>query len=418
MSATLLRIELRRGLSARLAVLLVILLGLAFVEALSFGAVPTWAITPLAFLGTALPFVQALVLAVAAWEGGRERRLGMAELVGSTPRPRMQRVSAAWLPTAAWPVLAYLPVIAAFGVLSARAASGPPLFGTVAATEATLVACAALGFAVGRYVPGRFTAPVSGVAVAVGVGAAALWAPHGLVNTVPSQIFGGSAGLASWSDVTLWDRPVWWFAPVATIWFLALATALLVGAAARRRWWAVMPVVVAALAVVPLVRAPVWRVDTASPLLACSAGTVQVCIPDAAGLPLRPVATSTREVRVRLASVPGIPRAYLWPLRSCMTAADTLTCSADHLSPSAAGSSLAAQVTTWKCLGSDVPEYPASGLQAGARAWLLGRTGSASPPVARRLAALDPHQQQAWMGRYLRAADACDSVSIAQLRLR
>lgn len=413
MSSGMMWIEARRGASMRFSVIVVLLLAAVFAEAVTAG-VATWSTTPLTFLGDAVGFVQAVVVAVAAWEGGRERRRRMRELLCSTPRPVGQRAVMAWIPVAGWPVLIFLVAMVGFGILTVLAVSGPSLFGVIAATAASLVTCAALGFVLGRHVPGRFTAPVVGVAVAGGwaiVGSSSV-VPAGLLSAVP-RIQLGSAWLVPRTGVHMWDRPVWWFAPVSAVWFIAVAAALLMVSVSRRRGWALAPTMIAASAAVLLVvGAPVWHLDTASPELACSAGAVQVCVPRGQHIPLAPVATSASGVRARLATVPGIPRAYLWPLLSCVTGTDHLSCTTDHVHPRNAAGNLADQVTTWKCLS----KRPARDLQAGAKAWLLDHVGPGAPAVARRLRTLSEGEQQAWISRYLHAADACNTSLIPRLR--
>lgn len=406
-------VEARRGASIRLSVVVVLLLAGALAEAVVWGPA-TWSTTPMTFLGDAVPFVQAVVVAVATWEGGREQRRRVSELLSSTPRPVWQRVVSAWVPVAGWPVLIFVVAAIGFVVLTVRAVSGPALIGPVAATAASVVAGAALGFVLGRHVPGRFTAPAAGVVVAAAwaiVGSADV-IPAGLLTAVP-QIRLGSAWLTPWSRASMWDRPVWWFAPAAGVWFLAVSATLLTASAARRRWWAVAPAVVAAAAATMLmVGAPVWRIDTASPQLACSPGAVQVCVPRGGHIPLGPVAASSQGVRARLATVPDVPRSYLWPLLSCATGTDHLYCTTREVDPHRAGAGLAGQVTTWKCLN----QTPAPDLRAGAQAWLLSRTGQGAPAAARRLAALSTVEQQAWISRYLHAADECDTAQIPGLR--
>lgn len=350
--------------------------------------------------------------------GGRERRRGTGELIGSTPRPRAQRALAAWLPVAAWPALAYVPAVAAFGGLSMRATSGPALFGVLTAAIPTVAAYAALGFAAGWHIPGRFTAPVAGTAGFIILAFLGARVPPGFLSTIP-QPASGTIGAATRSGVALWDRPVWWFAAATTAWFAALAAALLIATMARRRWLAAAPLALAALVAVPMVGAQMWRIDTTSPLLACSTGAMRVCVPNATGVPPHTVAHATRPVRARLAGLASTSRAYIWPQRGgCYTTVDQVRCDPrSQLHPTAAGHDLAQRTAGWKCPDSPqplAPTYtsPAPRLEAGVRAWLLGRAGDAAPQAAQYLAALPKKERHNWLDRYLTAADTCDTSTI------
>lgn len=414
MTGRMLRTELRRG-PFWVAALAVAWLGVVFTQTLT--RVPlNWATSVLAGLETAVALVQGLALAAAVWWGSRERRRGMGELLGSTPRPRLQRALITWLPTAMWPALACAAAALAFGVLSMRATSGPPLFDVLAAVIAAVVAYTALGFVLGWYMPGRFVAPVAGVAAYMAtILLGNVGGPVGLLSAVP-RLYNGSPEYATWFDIRSWDRPVWWFALAVAVWFLGLTAALLTASMARRRWLAVAPAALAAVATVPLVWAPTWRVDTASPLLACSDGEVRVCVPDATGARLSAVADASRQVRARLEDVPEIPDVYVWP--QCRELIDRVSCSASWDSREDS-QGLAGWVTLWRCVpdaGIDTSSSPAPRLRAGARAWLLGRTGNEASPAARRIAALPENDRHAWLSRYLHAAQACDASAIGALR--
>ena len=98
---------------------------------------------------------------VAAWMAGRERRRDVEELLATTPRPAWSRQLATWTGTVLWGMLAYALVALAVGVLTARQAVwGGPILWPVVVGLLALPAHAALGFALGRFVPSRFTAPL------------------------------------------------------------------------------------------------------------------------------------------------------------------------------------------------------------------------------------------------------------------
>lgn len=225
----------------------------------------TWHAMAAAVLSSQVPLTAALTLAVAAWQGGRERRRGTGELLASTPRPRLQRVLAGWLPTLAWPLVAYtLGVLVIGAVLSLALHAGPPrMVALFAVAGVQLAAAAACGFVAGWYVPGRFVAPVAGVVAYIG-----------LYATLNSDGYLALVLLAP-TRLPSWEHPVWWLAPAAAVWFGGLAAASLAGAAARRRWLALVPLAVALLAAVPLTRTPVWRIDTPSLVRGCGPEAAQ-----------------------------------------------------------------------------------------------------------------------------------------------
>ena len=111
-------------------------------------------------------FVGPALAGVAAWMAGRERRRDVEELLATTPRPAWSRQLATWTGTVLWGMLAYALVALAVGGLTARQAVwGGPILWPVVVGLLALPAHAALGFALGRFVPSRFTAPLVAVAL-------------------------------------------------------------------------------------------------------------------------------------------------------------------------------------------------------------------------------------------------------------
>lgn len=429
MTARVLWHEIRRsGLPLWIIPLLLLVSGLVFAQTLRSmeGQHFEWSTSIFYNMTPMIVLASTLALAVAAWRAGRERRRGVAELIGSTPRARFQRALLAWVPVVLWPVISCLPVLVAFGVLSRNAVSGPPLFGVLTAAVFTVVAYAALGFATGTYVPGRFTAPVAGVVSFVVTIALSSRVPHGLLSVLPQPTYGTIA--THHSSVGLWDRPVWWFAPAAALWFVALAVAFLVVATARRRLLAVVPFALAVLVAIPLTQTQVWRIDTASPLLNCSDGRVRVCVPNGIGVAPDAVAVSTEPVRTRLAGLPSVAplgaadstsaSAYVWP-QNCRSQLDGIECSSPR--PSVAGEMLAERVSGWRCSSSlpGTPGYtsPVPRMENGVRDWLLGRTGGSASNISQHLAALPDEERREWLSRYLLAAERCDVSAVEGLRV-
>ncbi len=235
-----------------------------------------WSTTTLYALNAALFGAVVLVFTLATWQAGRERRHRVTELFGSTPRPRLQRALAVWLPTLAWPLLVYVPVALVLGVTTTQAATGPPLLGLLATVVPMLAVYAALGFVIGWYVPGRLTAFVAPVVFYFAMFQLAARVPQELLITVPELsiwAYGDEPG------IEVWEHPVWWFAPVAAVWFAGLAAALLTLTARRRRWLAAVPLAAAVLAAVPIVNSQEWHAGTPAPGMVCESDLLPACPP-------------------------------------------------------------------------------------------------------------------------------------------
>lgn len=109
-----------------------------------------------------------LVGGVSAWMASRNRRCGMEEMLIITPRPSAVRDLAAWAGTALWGVAAYVLFATVLSILTWRNATwGGPLPGSLLVGLLALVAYSALGWAVGYWVPSRFTAPLSAIGLVI-----------------------------------------------------------------------------------------------------------------------------------------------------------------------------------------------------------------------------------------------------------
>src|SRR5690348_1947585 len=105
------------------------------------------------------------VAGAAAWMGSREHRRRTTDLVNITARPRPARLLTTWAATTCWALVAYLACVAVVYAATAQQATwGGPLWWPAAVAAATVPAIAALGFAAGTLVPGRFTAPLVALA--------------------------------------------------------------------------------------------------------------------------------------------------------------------------------------------------------------------------------------------------------------
>ncbi len=131
------------------------------------GYPPVWTMRASVIYGLLFTF-GALAGGLAAWAGAREGRRKTADLLATTPRAAWSRLSVALAGTLCWLLLAFLAGVAVLYVQTALQATwgGPPLWpvlvGTVGVTMSTVI-----GFTCGTVFPGRFTAPLVALGLAV-----------------------------------------------------------------------------------------------------------------------------------------------------------------------------------------------------------------------------------------------------------
>ena len=330
------------------------------------------------YLRSLLILLGPVVVAAAAWQGGREDRRGVGELFASTSRPQLHRTLAAVASPASWAAAAFLLVAGAAGVATtSRASYGGPLLGVLASALAAVLALAALGYAAGRLVRWRVTTPL--VALATFIAIAAL-----------SYRSDGVRFLSPGVDLTgLPDRrPVGWWPVASAGFFLALAAAVVAFVATRRRWLGVPLLALAVLAGVPIVRAGEggFTVDRRGEALVCRQnGAVQVCLLRRHSRQLAAVAAVVQPVLDGLDAHVRLVESY----RSAGTGAftlnplyigPTLTSGAE---PNVLRHDVATGLLRWDC-GPTAP-YPSShevgvGVTALA-AWLEARPSRALPGI-------------------------------------
>jgi hypothetical protein len=115
-------------------------------------------------LGAVLAFAVP-VTGAGAWMGSREARRRVTDQVTVTAWPRWGRLLAPWAATTIWAMTAYLGCTAVlYGMTAHQASWGGPLWWPAAVGAAALPAFSALGFVMGTFLPGRFTAPLAAVA--------------------------------------------------------------------------------------------------------------------------------------------------------------------------------------------------------------------------------------------------------------
>jgi hypothetical protein len=161
----LLTLELRHNVMLWLAPLIAVLFYLdAYHIAMSYA--PLWSlrtsVLPSHLLLDCAPFVAG----AAAWMGSREGRRHTSDLVTISAQPRWLGQLFSWAATTTWALLIYLGCVAVlYGVTASQATWGGPPWWPLAVGVAGVTACSAVGFAVGSFLPGRFTAPLVALAV-------------------------------------------------------------------------------------------------------------------------------------------------------------------------------------------------------------------------------------------------------------
>ena len=163
-AARLLRLELRHN---AMLWMLPVAIALFWVTAArkTLATPPLWSLRAAGLQLSAVVAFASPVAGAAAWMGSRESRRRTIDLVHITARPRPGRLLATWAATTCWALVAYLACVAVvYGVTAQQATGGGPLWWPVIVAAATLPPLAALGFAAGTLVPGRFTAPLVALA--------------------------------------------------------------------------------------------------------------------------------------------------------------------------------------------------------------------------------------------------------------
>ncbi|HWO58644.1 MAG TPA: hypothetical protein VNO31_01215 [Umezawaea sp.] len=261
-----------------------------------------------------LEYLCPLALGAGAWQGRRDHRSNMIELLTTTPRPGWQRV----LPSAAALAIALLiGYLAVFLTQVGGVDSSYLHFGwipTVLVGVVALLAAGLLGQGIGRAAPSVLTAPLLVIAPLFG-----LAATRGLLELAPD--------VTGWSFVEATKLLVpnvpgggRTFDDVAgsvhlgqAIWFAALAaTGLALAAAATRRarLGALLPLglgLVVALPILPQGMAAVYVHDQASTEQICTPDLPRVCVTRAHAAALDGLTGPGREALRLLATLPDPP---------------------------------------------------------------------------------------------------------------
>ncbi|WP_157620813.1 hypothetical protein [Saccharothrix sp. NRRL B-16348] len=243
-----------------------------------------------------------LTLGAGAVQGLRDRRSGVEELFGSTPRPRAQRVGWTLGALAVGLVAAYA-VVFVVGAVQVASATDYFHWGWLPSAlvgALALVGVGWVGMGLGRLLPSPLTPPVLAVAAFAvtssgfgGPGAGLPWA--GLLPSLPSPT----------SVFTAVDGAV---NAVQAVWFAGVAlTGFLLVALLRRRWLGVLPVLVAAAVAVPLLPATAEEAVTPDPVAAELVCAERLCLTRAHEHERAALTVPAREVLRLLAKLPSPP---------------------------------------------------------------------------------------------------------------
>jgi hypothetical protein len=261
-----------------------------------------------------LLFLWPVALAAGSWQGRREHRSKMDELLTTVPRPPLLRVLPPVLAMCIGLAGAYL-VLFLIGAIQVVGNASFNNYGWVPILVVgflALMAAALLGMGIGRVLPFVLTAPVLGVAGLAAMIITTMGAPgngSSLDGIVSQQVALLGPALLGVRDA---------FGTIATqvsvlqiVWFVALGlTGLgLVAFVGRRvRLFALIPVVVGAAIVVPLFPSDPAGVvvrDTEAVALVCATGTPRVCVSRLHEDQLDGLVGPARQVLAELARLPG-----------------------------------------------------------------------------------------------------------------
>ncbi|AYY13901.1 hypothetical protein EF847_15545 [Actinobacteria bacterium YIM 96077] len=295
--ARVLKMELWRG-TAPVAALSIAVAGIATLFNMSEYWAGRWA--PLAEnLRMILIVLVPLAAAAGAWQGGRERRRRIGELLGSTARSPWQPLLVSWTSVVLGTFVGLAVTWTAGAALVAPVATyeGRHWWWSVVVAFAGLAAASAVGLAVGRLIPNRLVAPILGIVFYV-VGGVATYQSGGTQWLMPT--------VSNSRDGASYLEPQ--FQLIQITWLLALAAAALVVVGARRRWLSTVPLAVAVVAAIPIATGPGdgrWQPDPQARELVCADGEPQVCLARVNAFVLDDVAPKVREMLERWEGVSG-----------------------------------------------------------------------------------------------------------------
>jgi hypothetical protein len=255
-----------------------------------------------------------LALGAGAWQGRRDHRSAMDELLTSTPRPARHRVlppvgAMTTVLTSAYVVIFAVGAVQVAGNTGYQHLSWLPIaiVGVV-----SMVAAVLLGMGIGRVLPSLLTAPVVAVIsmaalVVLQIGAEDDTIFSGLVTYRQSLLSPALGGIHD-AFTTLSTR----VSLLQGLWFLALAVTgyLLLGRGAKVI--ALVPLIVGAAIALPLLpsaKSEAMVTDTEATALVCAQGEPRVCVSRAHQQSLESFTVTAREALAQLAKLPNAPTA-------------------------------------------------------------------------------------------------------------
>ncbi|HWC80745.1 MAG TPA: hypothetical protein VG756_12380 [Pseudonocardiaceae bacterium] len=361
-----------------------------------------------------LMFLCPVALGLGAWQGRRDHRSRMIELLTTVPRPGWQRftptVLAIGLALLGGFLLILLPgAIQVAGSSTYQHLGWLPVLGV---GLLALVGCGWLGMGLGRLLPSVLTPPLLAVAGLAGVIVAMSTPNSGVVTgTLASQRSALlSPGLKNVTDV---------FTTVAaradagqTVWFAGLAAtglALLVVNRASARLVALLPAVVAAvvaLAIVPATLTQIYVPDNGASALTCASN---VCVSQVHRDQLAALTPPAQQALAKLAILPNAPTTVVeqnqsWTVQTARQPGVVLADFADPevarygtlRAPDQVEFALLEGAGTPSCSGThydQVVDQRELAARAVAASWLLGRFEQSIDPYLQ-----SPFAQSAWQG--------------------
>lgn len=419
-----LRTEVLRS-AAPVAAVTTLVLGalMMYSEASGFGGWPGRWMPFAASIRNSFLVLAPVVVAIGAWQAGRERRRRIREQLAATARPGWQPLVTTWAAVTLGATAGLLVIIAAGAALVAPVATyaGGGWWWVLAVAVPALAAMSALGVALGRAVPFRLTAPVAAIVtyslmVYAHDDAGRLYGAEWLAPILAR--FGGGD--------TRFD---WQLSFQQGLWFVGLAATVLVLGGARRKWVALMPAAVAAAGAVPLLGGspyPTVQLNPAARERVCTDDEPEVCVTRRDAFLLDDVTGPAREFLARFDGVPGAPT------RAVSTWADggsyetAVILNLDQQEITLTGKLKASDrvpVARWRpefgCEREDVWRRHHVTLDV-AEQWAHGGPQPwVAPDAAEAVEALhampEPGQKE-WVGELIEAARSCDTAALDELR--
>jgi hypothetical protein len=256
-----------------------------------------------------------LALAIGAWQGRRDHRSAMDELVLSTPKPPWRRVLPVAGAMALGEIAAYLVIFIVGGAQVAGNTDYFPLtwLPVTAVGILSMVAAVLLGMGIGRILPFLITAPALAILAMTG-----LFILQGTPDDQSSL-----RGMVSQATALLspslgephgaFDFVAAKVSLVQALWFLGLAvTGLILFTAMKRKIFALVPAAAAlaiALPLFPTTKAGVFSTDQDAAAMVCADGLPRVCVTRMHQDALPTLVGPAREALALLAKTPDAPTA-------------------------------------------------------------------------------------------------------------